>query len=111
MHHTPFTEAGDVQRSAMWNAINTKEIDNIGGRFIGDYIYRQNIEFYDIRNDPYELNNLAEDPSFSNLIRNYMNKIVEMMESTNDEPRLNIVDYYKNLDILLGTAARVNKTP
>lgn len=101
MYHLPFTDAGDVQRSAMWRAIIAKEVTTIGGRLIRDYIYRPRIEFYDLRMDPHEINNLVEDPAFSALVQQYMNLVMQMMEKTDDGFVLDLVASYRDLDALL----------
>ncbi len=46
---------------------------------------RPAVEFYDLRKDPYELHNLANNPSYSNQIQNYTAKLNEWMKQQGDK--------------------------
>jgi N-sulfoglucosamine sulfohydrolase len=46
---------------------------------------RPAVEFYDLQKDPYELNNLANDPSYQNQIKNYTSKLHDWMKQQGDK--------------------------
>ena len=41
-------------------------------------------ELYDLRNDPYELNNLAENPRYRDILKNLREECLRWMDTTND---------------------------
>ena len=41
-------------------------------------------EFYDLNNDPYELNNLINDPNYADMIQSFSNKLELWIKETND---------------------------
>ncbi|GGC27301.1 heparan N-sulfatase [Parapedobacter defluvii] len=47
-------------------------------------VHKPAIEFYDIRNDPDELNNLAEKPEYQTLVQNYLGQLQQWMETQGD---------------------------
>lgn len=48
-------------------------------------ITRPSLEFYDIRKDPYELNNLAADKNYQKLVSQYQSKLKDWMKTQGDE--------------------------
>ena len=48
-------------------------------------VKRPAVEFYDLQKDLYELNNLANDPSYCKLIENYTMKLKEWMKQQGDK--------------------------
>jgi hypothetical protein len=47
-------------------------------------VKRPAVEFYDLQKDPYELNNLANDPSYKKQIDDYTMKLKEWMKQQDD---------------------------
>ncbi len=45
---------------------------------------RPSEELYDLRHDPYEINNLAQDPAFANQLQDLRGRLETWMEETND---------------------------
>ena len=41
-------------------------------------------EFYDLKNDPYELNNLIDDPNYADMVQSFSNKLELWIKETND---------------------------
>ena len=41
-------------------------------------------EFYDLKNDPYELNNLINDPNYADIVQSFSNKLELWIKDTND---------------------------
>lgn len=48
-------------------------------------------ELYDLANDPYEMNNLAQDPAFSRRLRYMMSQVWKKIADTNDRSLINAV--------------------
>jgi len=51
---------------------------------LNDYYYRAQWELYDLRNDPMELNNLAQDPSHSQLLLELKRSLLQWQNVTQD---------------------------
>ncbi len=47
-------------------------------------VHKPAIEFYDVRQDPDELNNLAEKPEYQTLVQNYLGQLQQWMEAQGD---------------------------
>lgn len=47
-------------------------------------VKRPAMEFYDLKEDPYELNNLAKDPKYANMVKEYDQKLKAWMKGEND---------------------------
>lgn len=48
-------------------------------------VHRPAIEFYDLQKDPYELNNLAEDPAYRKLVKKYTARLKAWMQQQGDK--------------------------
>ncbi|WP_420320017.1 sulfatase [Flagellimonas sp.] len=60
-----------------------KKLDSIQERFMSNE--RPAEELYDLRNDPFELNNLANDPDYSTTLKEYANVLDEWIKETDDK--------------------------
>jgi uncharacterized sulfatase len=49
------------------------------------YVVRPEEELYDLKNDPYELNNLAADPKYQRIKKALKTKVEEFMKQQGDE--------------------------
>ncbi|HEY4147522.1 MAG TPA: hypothetical protein VGM41_01270, partial [Chitinophagaceae bacterium] len=58
--------------------------DPLAQFIVNRLINRPSIEFYDIQADPYELNNLADDPRYKSLITRYTVEIRKWMLQQGD---------------------------
>lgn len=47
-------------------------------------VHRPAVEFYDIKNDPYELNNLAKETQYKGLIEKYRSELLQWMKEQKD---------------------------
>ena len=54
-------------------------------KLIDRIVNRPAVEFYDLKKDPYELNNLANDPLYKKQIEKYTARLREWMKQQGDE--------------------------
>lgn len=59
------------------------ELDSIQSRFMA--ATKPEFELYDMKNDPYELNNLADNPSYSEIKESLMAELMAWRQSINDQ--------------------------
>ncbi|MFN4259295.1 MAG: sulfatase [Gemmataceae bacterium] len=84
-HPLPYPFASDLWASATWQDTYKKGPDALyGKRTVRDYIQRPQFELYDMRNDPHEINNLANDPKHAKVLREMQAKIKDFQKRTND---------------------------
>jgi N-sulfoglucosamine sulfohydrolase len=81
-HQLPFPFALDLQQSPTW--ISTQNSANYGKRKKEDFQKRPQFELYNLENDPLELNNLAEDPEYKEIVEGMVGKIKKFQLETND---------------------------
>ncbi len=74
-------------RSGYWGSWVTKAEagDGHAKRTVKHYRWRPQFEFYDLRNDRYELNNLADDPKYRNQIADLHDRLKAWMASQGDK--------------------------
>jgi len=58
-------------------------LDSIQDRFMSDY--RPAEELYDIKNDPFEINNLAENPAYGKTLQKYAAILDSWIDNTDDQ--------------------------
>lgn len=69
-----------------WNTWMKKAETEPTAKFLTERIYkRPAIEFYDIQNDPSELNNLANKPDYKDLVKKYESELHNWMKSQGDK--------------------------
>lgn len=83
-HPLPYPHSTDLWVSATWQSVYYSENQMYAGRSIQNYIQRPEFELYDIVNDPYEFNNLADIPKYSGIVEELKGKIKTFQERTND---------------------------
>jgi N-sulfoglucosamine sulfohydrolase len=84
-HQLPFPFASDLWKSATWQEQLTKPADApFGKRTAHQYQYRPQFELYDLRNDPDELNNLADHPDHAEKLQAYIQEMKEFQTRTAD---------------------------
>lgn len=59
--------------------------DDHDAALVNRIAHRPSKEFYDVVNDPYELNNLATQPKYAALIKKYEDKLLAWMKQQNDK--------------------------
>ncbi len=74
-----------AQKDGYWNGwIKAGETSAASKKLTDRIIRRPAMEFYDIEMDPFELNNLANDPKYSKQIEVYRSKLAEWMKQQGD---------------------------
>jgi len=72
------------EKLAWTSWVHRAAYDNRAKALTKRIVYKPAIEFYDIRNDPDELNNLAEKPEYQTLVQNYLGQLQQWMEAQGD---------------------------
>ena len=76
---------GDATGGLTWRAmIQAAEADPEIARRVELYKYRVREEFYNFKEDPDGLNNLANDPAYADELNEFREKMLEMMKKYND---------------------------
>ena len=72
-----------IQRRTWVNARNS-ESQVLGARSIDAFLHRPQLELYDLRDDPWEVNNLASNPACSSILNEFVAELVERLEAQRD---------------------------
>jgi len=83
-HPLPFPFATDLFDSATWQGFLASRMEKYGERPVSAYIKRPRYELYDLRGDPHEVVNLAEDPKYSKILAELKARLREFQEQTQD---------------------------
>ncbi|MEO0475606.1 MAG: sulfatase [Planctomycetota bacterium] len=84
-HHQPYPFASDLWSSKTWQAQLAKGEDALYGKMtVGRYVNRPEFELFDLNKDPYEGNNLADDPAYAEVLEAMKVKLKAMQKRTND---------------------------
>jgi N-sulfoglucosamine sulfohydrolase len=83
-HQLPWRDASEVTRWSTWAETLRRGDKFIGKRSIQSYIWRPVVELYDLQQDPDEVVNLAEMPTFAQLRRDLSEKLLERLRGTRD---------------------------
>jgi N-sulfoglucosamine sulfohydrolase len=76
---------GDATGGLTWRAmIKAAETDPEIAKRVELYRYRVSEEFYDFKNDPDALNNLVNDPEYTDELNKFRRKMLQMMKKYND---------------------------
>lgn len=82
-HQLPYPLSSDILNSDSWKAIATKHA-NLGGRPLDTFFHRPEEELYDVKNDPNELYNLANDERYKDELAKLRSKLEQFAKDTND---------------------------
>ncbi len=81
----PYPFASDLWAAATWQAQWKLGKDApYGKRTVGQYIQRPKFELYDLRKDPHESQNLAEDPQFQSVLLEMQQKLKRFQQDASD---------------------------
>lgn len=83
-HKLDYPFASDLWASSTWQAVLKSGDKVYGKRSIEAYIHRPRFEFYDLENDPYEINNLADDPKHAQILEELKQKLKVFQKRTKD---------------------------
>jgi hypothetical protein len=75
-----------------------KKLNAIQNRFMSDY--RPSEELYDLKNDPFELNNLANNPNYKTVLQKYATVLNDWIQETDDKGQY--PEDEENLKLMLG---------
>jgi hypothetical protein len=86
-----------ARKNTYWYTWTTAaETSPAAKKLIDRLVQRPAMEFYDLQKDPYELNNLAGDPSLQPMIKSFNSKLKAWMEQQGDEGASIDIDYKKD---------------
>ena len=75
-----------AQRSAVWTSWTKKaENDKFAAARVKAYQYRPGVELYDLEADPFQLNNLAENPEYADVKKKLRGELLGWMEQQGDK--------------------------
>ncbi len=87
---TPISKGRDVDGRDYWESwLEKAKSDEFAARIVRNDRFRPREELYDLRNDPYELNNIAAEPANRRLLASMREKVQRWMESQGDKGRDN----------------------
>jgi N-sulfoglucosamine sulfohydrolase len=79
-----FPQAADLWQSPTWREVVDKGRKYFGKRTAQAYLQRPQFELYDLRNDPNEINNLAENPNYGHITEELKTKLKAFQMETGD---------------------------
>lgn len=81
----PYPFASDLWASATWQYVYSRGLDaDYGSRTVGEYIQRPEFELYDLKDDPWETTNLADDPDYAEILAGMKARLKEFQIRTTD---------------------------
>ena len=84
-HKLDYPFASDLWVGSSWQAQYQKGMDApYGQKTVGQFINRDRFELFDLASDPYESNNLANDPKHAELLKRYQQKLKAMQTKLED---------------------------
>lgn len=84
-HPLPFPFASDLWAAPTWQAQYRLGLETpYGAQTVGNYIQRPEFELFDLESDPFEGDNLADDPKHAELLAEMKAKLRAFQEKTND---------------------------
>jgi N-sulfoglucosamine sulfohydrolase len=84
-HPLPYPFASDLWASPTWQSAHSRGPDPAYGlRSVRSYIHRPAFELYDIERDPHESRNLAADPAYADVLREYQQRLKAFRQRTFD---------------------------
>lgn len=84
-HPLPYPFASDLWAAPSWQAQWDKGPDApYGQKTVYEYIHRPEFELFDMREDPNESNNLADNPDYASVLEKYKTKLKTFQETTDD---------------------------
>lgn len=83
-HQLPYPFASDLYASDTWQDVLKRDLEYYGKRKVEDYLHRPRFELYDLKKDPHEIHNLADDPQFADRLHEMKSRLKAWQEKTND---------------------------
>ena len=84
-HGLPYPFASDLWAASSWQAQFRKGKDTpYGQKTVGQYIHRPRFELFHIASDPHETTNLAEDPEYAEVLKEYQLRLKDFQKRMHD---------------------------
>ena len=84
-HQLPYPFASDLWAASTWQAQLAKGKDApYGTKTVDEYVNRPAFELYDIVNDPNEAKNLAQDPKYAEILKDYQDRMKAFQKEMQD---------------------------
>jgi len=83
-HGLDYPFASDLLASSTWQATIKRGKKYYGKRTVDAYLHRPAFKLYDLKNDPHEVNNLAEDPKHAKVLTDYKARLKAFQKRTKD---------------------------
>jgi N-sulfoglucosamine sulfohydrolase len=83
-HRLGYPHASDLWSSASCRSVEKYGLEHFGARSVAAYLQRPRFELYDLEADPNEVNDLAADPAYAELVEAFCRKIKAFQERTDD---------------------------
>jgi len=83
-HGLDYPFASDLWAASTWQATVKRGEKYYGKRKVDAYLHRAKFELYDLKNDPHEVNNLADDPKHAKILAEYKTKLKAFQKRTKD---------------------------
>lgn len=74
----------DAVQRRTWVMLRERGDEMIGGRRVEDFLQRPRLELYDLKSDPWETKNLADDPAHADQLDKMVNKLMSRLEAQAD---------------------------
>ena len=76
--------ASDLYASSTWQAVLRRGDKTYGPRTVEAYLHRPRFELYDLKSDPWEAKNLAENPRYAQVLAELQEKLKAWQKETKD---------------------------
>lgn len=84
-HGLPYPFASDLWAASTWQAQWEKGKDaNYGNKTVGEYVNRPAFELFDMKKDPNETTNLAENPEYAEVLKRYQETLKSFQKQMGD---------------------------
>jgi len=83
-HGLDYPFASDLWASSTWQATLRDKRKYYGKRTVEAYLHRPEFELYDLENDPHEVNNLTDNPQYSEVLEELKAKLKTFQKRTKD---------------------------
>jgi N-sulfoglucosamine sulfohydrolase len=71
-------------RVISWQGVLRDDLTHFGARTVEAYIHRPRFELYDLGNDPDEIDNLADQPAYADVVEGFCEKLKAFQRETKD---------------------------
>jgi N-sulfoglucosamine sulfohydrolase len=83
-HQLPYPFASDLYNSPTWQGVLTRGDKHYGARTVESYIHRPRFELYNLKQDPWETDNLATSSEHQATLERLQKKLQDWQKKTDD---------------------------